>query len=150
MLGDEERLLTAPEAARVFGVHRDTARRAAASGQVPGARREARAGSIHSPWVASLSAWEQWYHGRRSVGRPRRPGSADRSTATARIGDVVRERRLKREWTQAELARRAGLSLWVVGVIERGQRLPSESELDALARALGVPVPDLIGSVLDA
>lgn len=146
---DEERLLTAAEAARLFRVHRDTTRRAAASGQVPGARREPRAGSIHAPWVAALEAWEEWYYGRERVGRPRKSGNADRTTVAARIGDAVRERRLKHGWTQADLAHRAGLSPWVVGVIERGQRLLSESELVALAVAFAVPVADLIRSVPD-
>lgn len=64
-------LLTSTEAARLLGVHRDTTRRAASSGQVPGARQEARVGAIHPPWVATREAWEQWFANRRPAGRPR-------------------------------------------------------------------------------
>lgn len=61
---------TSTEAARHLGVHRDTTRRAAASGQVPGARREPRPGAINPPWVATREAWTEWYRHRKPAGRP--------------------------------------------------------------------------------
>lgn len=66
-----EDLLTSTEAAREFGVNRSTTFRAAASGQVPGARRVPRPGTINAPWVATREAWRQWYESRRPPGRPR-------------------------------------------------------------------------------
>ena len=70
-------LWTSTEAARQLGVHRDTTRRAAASGQVPGAHQEPRPGSIQAPWVATREAWEYWYTHRRPAGRPRREREED-------------------------------------------------------------------------
>lgn len=64
-------LLTSTEAARLLGVHRDTTRRAAASGHVQEARREPRAGAINPPWVAPRESWEQWYALQQTAGRPR-------------------------------------------------------------------------------
>ena len=71
MRGMEDEILTSTEAARLLGVHRDTTRRAAASGQVPGAYQEPRPGTINPPWVATREAWEIWHRNRRPVGRPR-------------------------------------------------------------------------------
>ena len=53
--------------------------------------------------------------------------------------------RLRLDWelTQAELARRAGLSRVAVGKIERGEVEPQARTLDALAQALEVPVAKL-------
>lgn len=55
--------------------------------------------------------------------------------------------RLDRRLTQARLAERAGLSRVAVGKIERGAVVPRAGTLVALARALDVPVRDLIGRV---
>ena len=55
--------------------------------------------------------------------------------------------RVYRELTQAELARRAGLSRVAVGKIERGQVIPQARTLDALAAALEVPVRELVSPV---
>jgi transcriptional regulator with XRE-family HTH domain len=51
---------------------------------------------------------------------------------------VLRE---ERGWSRAELARKAGLNPTTVGAIEHGRLQPYESQLDKLARALGVPAP---------
>ena len=65
----DDDLLTAPVAADELGVHRDTTRRAAADGQVPGAIQ------IGKAWVATESAWRTWHQNRRSAGRPTREES---------------------------------------------------------------------------
>ena len=52
------------------------------------------------------------------------------------IAANVARLRLDRELTQAELARRAGLSRVAVGKIERGEVEPQARTLDALAKAL--------------
>ena len=59
------------------------------------------------------------------------------------IAENVARLRLDREFTQAELARRAGLSRIAVGKIERGEVEPQARTLDALAKALEVPVGKL-------
>lgn len=55
-------LLTAPEAAAELGVHRDTTRRAAVAGLVPGAR------IIGTSWVATRAAWGTWFETRKPAG----------------------------------------------------------------------------------
>jgi transcriptional regulator with XRE-family HTH domain len=49
------------------------------------------------------------------------------------------EERLRRNWSRAELARRAGLNATTVSLIESGRLLPYEAQLEKLARALGWP-----------
>ena len=59
------------------------------------------------------------------------------------IAANVARLRLDRELTQAQLARRAGVSRVAVGKIERGEVEPQARTLDALAKALAVPVGKL-------
>jgi transcriptional regulator with XRE-family HTH domain len=62
------------------------------------------------------------------------------------IGKRIRDLREERGLTQRELARRAGLTPSGVGFIEHGQtRNPSAETVVAIARALGVPVEELLG-----
>ncbi len=61
------------------------------------------------------------------------------------IGKRIRELREERGLTQREVARRAGLTPSGVGFIEHGQtRKPSVETVMAIARALGVPVEELL------
>ena len=55
-------------------------------------------------------------------------------------GDIRR----KRGVTQEELAHRADLDYSYINQIENGRRNPSLDAIDRIARALGVPVRDLI------
>ena len=55
--------------------------------------------------------------------------------------------RLDRELTQDDLAAKAGLSRVALGKIERGAVIPRARTLDALAKALAVPVGDLVTPV---
>jgi transcriptional regulator with XRE-family HTH domain len=48
-------------------------------------------------------------------------------------------------WNQRELAKRAKVSPGYVGLMELGQRSPSFAVLQWLAKALGVPVTELLG-----
>ena len=55
--------------------------------------------------------------------------------------------RERRGWSQAELARRAGLNATTVSLIESGRFIPYDKQLAKLGRALGVPedeVPTLL------
>jgi transcriptional regulator with XRE-family HTH domain len=51
---------------------------------------------------------------------------------------------LRREWTQADLARRSGLSPGRISEWMHGKRIPSPESCDRLADALGVDVDDLL------
>jgi transcriptional regulator with XRE-family HTH domain len=58
------------------------------------------------------------------------------------IGDVVKQLREARGWTQAELARRLGLDQSQVNRLESGKsRNPTQKTLEALARAFELPLP---------
>lgn len=56
---------------------------------------------------------------------------------------LVRLRRSK-PWSRARLAREAGLSAWSVKSYERGYRRPRAESLEALCRALGCEVSELL------
>ena len=60
--------------------------------------------------------------------------------------NVVRLRN-DREWSQAELAKRADLSRVAIGKIERAETQPRERSLSKLARALDVPLRELLSEV---
>jgi transcriptional regulator with XRE-family HTH domain len=53
--------------------------------------------------------------------------------------------RAQRGWSQAVLAKRAGLAMQYVARLERGQHDPSLSTLTRLAKALKVTVGELVG-----
>ena len=62
-----------------------------------------------------------------------------------RLGARLRARREALGMSQAELGEKAGISANYVGVLERGLKLPTLDTLVALAKALGVPVSELLG-----
>lgn len=62
-------------------------------------------------------------------------GMADIKTE---FGKQLRELRLKKGWTQEELADKAGMHFTYIGQIERGVRNPSLINLHKLAKALGI------------
>ena len=68
---------------------------------------------------------------------------ADETTIAANLARL----RLDRELTQDDLAAKAGLSRVALGKIERGAVIPRARTLDALAKALAVPVGDLVTPV---
>jgi transcriptional regulator with XRE-family HTH domain len=63
------------------------------------------------------------------------------------IGARVRELRTKLGISQYELARRAGVSQGFVHLVERGWRMPRIHTLVCLAKALEVPVEQLLSVV---
>lgn len=73
-------------------------------------------------------------------GRDRRPASG----AAAAAGTQIQRRRLQRGMSQAELARRTGLSKGTLSQLEAGVGNPTIDTLDAIAVALAVPLTDLI------
>ena len=60
------------------------------------------------------------------------------------FGECLRRLRLDREWSQEQLAERAGVTLNYVGNLERGEQGPSLHILIRLARALSIDVPTLL------
>lgn len=61
------------------------------------------------------------------------------------IGQRLRARRVELGLTLAQAAERAGLSLQYVSNLERGRGNPTLDALNALARALDVPIASLLG-----
>jgi len=62
------------------------------------------------------------------------------SSLRGQVGDLIRLQREQARLTQADLGERAGKSVELIGKIERGETAPSFDTLDALSRALSVPV----------
>ena len=58
----------------------------------------------------------------------------------------IRELRKRKDWSQAELARRAGVNSSVVNRAERGETDITMSTLEKMAKALGVSPRSLIVS----
>ncbi len=59
------------------------------------------------------------------------------------IAKQIRESRLKRDWSQAELSRRARLNPTTISLIESGRLQPYESQIQKLADAFGVKPEDI-------
>jgi transcriptional regulator with XRE-family HTH domain len=71
-----------------------------------------------------------------------------RITLAVAFGRTVTRHRKKIELSQMKLAEAAGLHLNAVGMIERGERLPSLYTIVALARALRIPPQQLVAETL--
>jgi transcriptional regulator with XRE-family HTH domain len=63
------------------------------------------------------------------------------------VGTNVKRLRAARGWTQAELAKRAGVARVSIARLETSpkSRRPELRTIERLARALGVPVAELLG-----
>ncbi|MFI7638373.1 helix-turn-helix domain-containing protein [Nonomuraea sp. NPDC049400] len=66
------------------------------------------------------------------------------SSAAAAAGAQVQRRRQQRGMSQAELARRTGLSKATLSQLEAGAGNPTIDTLDAIAVALAIPLTDLL------
>jgi transcriptional regulator with XRE-family HTH domain len=77
-----------------------------------------------------------------SEGRPR---TEDRELdPNAALGAVIRELRERAKLSQEELAGRAELDEGEIAAIETGKLEPTWGDLRRIARALSVPLPDLL------
>lgn len=72
------------------------------------------------------------------------PRDAGQSALLRAFGDQVREARLQRGLSQADVAHAAGLHPTYVSGIESGRRNPSVLSIYAIAGALGVPASELL------
>ena len=64
----------------------------------------------------------------------------------ARLGGRIRALRGAKGWSQAELAEAVGVTSNYIGVLERGQKLPTLETLVAIAKALGVAPGERLGA----
>ena len=65
------------------------------------------------------------------------------------IGKYIREYRLKNKMRQEDLAEKADLSVNYIGMLERGETVPSLETFITIANALGVSADMLLKDVLD-
>jgi transcriptional regulator with XRE-family HTH domain len=70
-----------------------------------------------------------------------------RQRTLRQLGKNVRALRLKRTWSQEQLAEASNSHVNYVGGIERGERNPTATKLVAIAVALNVELPDLFTGV---
>ena len=65
-----------------------------------------------------------------------------------KLGNLIREARTKKGFTQADLAAQVdGLSSAALGKAERGEAEPTEEQVRAIAKALGVTQTSLVGAM---
>ena len=63
------------------------------------------------------------------------------------LGHRIRDHRLSRKWTQADLARRCELHRTFIGSVERGERNVSILNLRLIAKVLRVHLADLLAKL---
>lgn len=61
------------------------------------------------------------------------------------LGQKIKKLRESREWSQAELARRVGVTKSAISTYELGMRTPSADVVCAFAKAFGVSADYLLG-----
>jgi transcriptional regulator with XRE-family HTH domain len=61
------------------------------------------------------------------------------------FGRRLRAYRKLKHWTQTELAEKIGVSVAIIGGLERGTRYPTKPILDQLAEVLNVSTAELLG-----
>ena len=64
-------------------------------------------------------------------------------------GRRIRAFRKLKGYTQAELAKSIGVSLSVLGEIERGNRMPSEKIIQSVADTLKISIDELVEFIKD-
>ena len=72
----------------------------------------------------------------------------DEKRLAQHLGQVVRKLRTRQEWSQEHLAELVDISSDFLGLLERGQRLPSIMTLARLASVLGATPDALMGGSL--
>jgi transcriptional regulator with XRE-family HTH domain len=70
--------------------------------------------------------------------------AVEKKTLAKMFGMRVRAARVARDWSQAEFAELSSMTTNHVGVIERGESVPSLDTVEACAKAFGVRVGELV------
>ena len=65
-------------------------------------------------------------------------------TTLEKFGEKVREERLKQGLSQEELAAKAGVHRTYIGMIERAEKNITLANIEKIAKALNLPMEDLI------
>ncbi len=65
-------------------------------------------------------------------------------TTLVKFGERVREERLKQGLSQEELAARAGVHRTYIGMIERAEKNITLANIEKIAKALGLPMENLV------
>ena len=61
------------------------------------------------------------------------------------LSKVIKTLRLRKEWTQYELAQKIGVTPKMISFYELGERSPSRKTQQKLANAFGIPLEGLVG-----
>lgn len=61
------------------------------------------------------------------------------------LGEILKELRIEKGWSQAQLAKRLGLSASIITHYELGDRYPSLESLVEISRVMGVTTDYLLG-----
>jgi transcriptional regulator with XRE-family HTH domain len=61
------------------------------------------------------------------------------------IGDRMKKMRTEREMSQQQFAKKAGISMSFVSMLERGDRLPSLDMLVTISKVFEVRLQDMVG-----
>ena len=75
------------------------------------------------------------------------PRSLSYDTDSVRFGSVVNRLRLERRWTLVHLAKLSGMNATYLGIVERGENVPSLTTILRLAEVLDVSASDLVREV---
>ena len=65
----------------------------------------------------------------------------------ARFGAIVNRLRIERGWTLADFSRVSGMNATWLGVLERGENMPSLATILKLAEVFGVEAAELVREV---
>jgi len=68
-------------------------------------------------------------------------------TIRNKFGKRIRDLRLQKEWSQEELADKAGLHRTYIGAIERGEQNVSIDNIERLAKVLGLTLERLFSGL---
>lgn len=63
------------------------------------------------------------------------------------FGKVLRQKRKEQNWSQEELAHRAGIAMRYVSLLECNKRQPTISTLYALSQALGISMAEFMSEI---
>jgi len=75
------------------------------------------------------------------------PPSRTYDQDAVRFGGVVNRLRMERRWTLRYVAKLSGMNATYLGLVERGENVPSLTTILRLAEVMGVSASDLVAEV---